>query len=195
MSEDLNEAASRQLTTLDSNQFAQLMTTVATALRQTTPPPPTSTALTTDQQAVALQYRLLRNGLGRFSSVSEAFDRALIRMEQVQYQGWSELLFLDPIPAAARSMVLVVESERVPGELPGYLENGRRVYRVEGESDMKVIELVEFLDQFDVPIAAGVPVQARPDSTYQRPESGISDRPYGAPPQTSAAMRRSQKSH
>ena len=49
---------------MDQQQFTQLMASVAAALRQTTTP------LTADQQTVALQFRLLRNGLGRFASAS-----------------------------------------------------------------------------------------------------------------------------
>ena len=140
---------------MDQQQFTQLMASVAAALRQTTTP------LTADQQTVALQFRLLRNGLGRFASASESPDRVLIRMDQIQYPGGSDLVFRDPIPPDAVSMVLTVDSSRASGDLPATGDDGMFSYEVDRERETKVVELVEFLDKFDVPIAAGVPLQVQ----------------------------------
>lgn len=147
---------------MDQRQFAQLMTTMADALRQTTTP------LSTDQQAVALQFRLLRNGLGHFESASEAFDRALIRIDEVHHGGRIELVFHDPIPRAARSMVLVIGSRRVQRPLPGPRKYGLYGHALGGDLGQLAVELVELLDQFEVPVAAGVPslVQGRPGDDY-----------------------------
>ena len=151
----VTESLSTQDTTqveMSSQQFSQLITTVAAALRQTSAP------LTPDQQTVALQFRLLRNGLGRFSSASEAFDRALLRVDQVHEGGRSELVFHDPIPGDARTMVLVVDSRRVPQQLPSLREYGLHGHGL-GDELVRVVERVELLDQLGAPIAAGVPVQ------------------------------------
>jgi hypothetical protein len=158
---------------MDQQQFAQLMTTVAAALRQTTAP------LTAEQQAVALQFQLLRNGLGRFRSASEAFDRALIRVDQVQYPGGSELVFHDRIPRDARSMVLTVDSRRAPRELPASRDDGILWHRVDRDEVIRIVELVEFLDRFDVPIAAGVPLQVQGWGEDRDPVSDVADRSSG----------------
>lgn len=137
---------------MSPQQLSQLITTVAAALRQTTSP------LTAEQQTVALQFRLLRNGLGRFSSVSEGFDQALIRVDQVHDGARSVLVFHDPIPDAARAMVLVVGSRRVAEQLPGVDGDGRHRHGLGGGLE-QVVERVELLDQLEVPIAVGVPRQ------------------------------------
>jgi hypothetical protein len=147
---------------MSERQFAQLMTTVATALHQPAAP------LSTEQQQVALQFRLLRNGLGRFQSASESFDRALLRIEQIQHDDAIELVSRDPIPREAHSMILVIDSHRIRHERPGLPTDGRWHHMVGGVRE--VVELVEFLDQFDVPIAAGIPVQiAGPSGEERRP--------------------------
>lgn len=140
---------------MDQQQFTQLMTSVAAAMRQTTTP------LSREQQTVELQFRLLRNGLGRFASASEGPDRVLIRMDQIQYRGGSELVLHDPLPDGARSMVLTVDSSRAPRGLPETREDGICWHQVDSDQVTRVVELVEFLDQFDVPIAAGVPLQVQ----------------------------------
>lgn len=159
---------------MDKEQFAQLMTTVVAALRQTAAP------LSPSQQTVALQFRLLRNGLGRFRSASEAFDRALIRIDQIRYQNWVELVIHDPIPPDARSMVLVIDSDRIRLTLPGYMGDGKYVHRFGGDSSTGLVELVEFLDQFEVAIAAGVPRQLQDSFQEEVPEQEISQTNAGA---------------
>lgn len=148
------DAASAGLS-MNEQQFTQLITTVAAALRQTSAP------LSADQQAVAFQFRLLRNGLGRFESASEKLDRALIRVDQIQYEGGSLLEFHDPIPPGARSMVLTVDSRRATDQLPASRDDGSYWHPVDSDQVTRVVELVEFLDQFDIPVAAGVPVQVQ----------------------------------
>lgn len=192
VSEDPENTAPRQAASLDQDQFAELLTTVATtvatALRQPPSRPRTSTSLTKEQQAVALHYRLLRNGLGRFQTASEAPDHILVRVDQVQHYDSSELVFHDPLPRDARSMVLLIESQRETRPLDGSVDQRR----VGGD-----VDLVEFLDESDVVIAAGVPLQVLGDARNHYPErvdtSGEDDpSPYGAP--SKGRQSRSQRS-
>lgn len=148
---------------MTEGQLETLMSRLAGAFRQ--PPAPQSPG----QQAVALQYRLLRNGLGRFQSASEAFDRALIRIDQFQHDESSiDLVFLDPLPDDASSMVLLINSQRIPRGLPSSGRDGIRYAQIECDPATTVVQLVEFLDQSGVPIAAGVPVKIQRQSDYER---------------------------
>ena len=195
VSEDPENTAPRQAASMDQDQFAELLTTVATtvatALRQPPPPPQTASSLTKEQQAVALHYRLLRNGLGRFQTASEAPDHILLRVDQVQHYDSSELVFHDPIPDDAAFMVLVVDSQRETRPLAGSVDRWRF-----GSDVQRVVELVEFLDESKTLIAAGVPLQVQGDARNRYPEpvdTSTQDEgpPYGPPSKTRPRSQRS----
>jgi hypothetical protein len=138
------EAATQQLS-VNGDQLEDLVSRLVAAVRQTGPP------LSRSQQDGVLRFRLLRNGLGRFHSPSEGYDRSLIRMRQIWYGDDSRLVIDDPLPSEVYSMVVVVDSDRRPtNEVPT---------RGDEVPTYGFIELVEFLDRLGVPVAAGVPVQ------------------------------------
>ncbi len=165
---------------MNDRQFAELVTTVATALRQT------STPLDPDQQEVELRFRLLRSGLGNFYSASEGFDRALIRIDQVHYDGWIQLVIHDPIPDKTRWMVLFIGEERIYLDVPGASDDGRRHHRIEGDVADKVVDLVKFLDLAEVTLAVGIPVQIHGRYGDRSPRSEFSaNDPNPTPSRTS----------
>jgi hypothetical protein len=133
------------------NSMHELAAAIVTAMRQ-------PKQLSATQQRVELKFRLIRNGLGNFGGHGDdPGDRALIRMTQTRANkdGGCELELLDPLPARAR-VVLITPEHR------GGVERVRigQKHHDPIEVGFSPIARVDILDDFDVPIAAGIPALA-----------------------------------
>jgi hypothetical protein len=104
-------------------------------------------------------------------------------------------VFHDRIPDAARSMVLTVDSCRgVPQDLPATRADGMCWHPVDNDEVTRVVQLVEFLDESGVPIAAGVPLQVQGGVEHQDARSAVAERDQDIPePRPSSSKQVSPK--
>jgi hypothetical protein len=115
--------------------------------------------LSREQHQAALQYRLIRNGLGNFGGHGDAGgDIALIRMTQTVTDDRIRLTFQDALPLASSELAVYAGT-------PPKLVDTIKITRARADSywvcehtaELKPIVRVEVLDQGGAPIAAGVP--------------------------------------
>jgi hypothetical protein len=139
------------MTDMSAQEFAKALATVLT----------TQDPLSPGQQQAALQYRLIRNGLGNYGGHGDAGgDLALIRMTQTLLPDRVRLTLQDALPRAASQLALYA------GIRPQLIETvwitGRRTgsyWVCQNTLDVQPIVRVEVLDQAGAPIAAGVPTE------------------------------------
>ncbi len=117
--------------------------------------------LSSDQQRVVLQYRLIRNGLGNYGGHGDASgDIALIRLTQSVRHDHIWLAFKDPLPrTAARLEAYSDDSPEQIDTIPISNPKVRGVSVFEGKGALPSIVRVVVLDPDGTPIAAGVPSQ------------------------------------
>jgi hypothetical protein len=136
------------------DQVFAIATAIANALRQQDP-------LTPDQQRVALQYRMIRNGLGNYGGHGDAGnDVAVIRMTQtVVNRRVSRLTFEDPLPVNASQLTLYVRArdQKIVVTLKSIDPQNRSYVVLDDPDDDERIERVDVLDRLGAPIAAGAP--------------------------------------
>jgi hypothetical protein len=138
-----------------TNMTAQdLVDALGAVLRPQTPLDP-------NQQRVALQYRLIRNGLGNYGGHGDAGgDAALIRMTQTVMNGRIWLAFDDPLPATtARLVAYAGAPPKQIDSIPISDPTAAGVWVCEGRGVLVPIVRVDLLDRGGAPIAAGVPTQ------------------------------------
>lgn len=158
-----DDSTSMQIS-MSEEQFQRLLRTVtSTVAGQAATLNQTADAMTPEQKLVGLQYRALRNGLGRVTTSSEGSNRTLIRIVQNFYRDGSELDFPDPIPDAAASLMLTINERRVPMDLPKRGSDGRLIVVLTELKPDTPVRLVEFLDVGNSPIAIGVPSRGEVD--------------------------------
>lgn len=132
----------------------ELANALATVLRPQDP-------LSPGQQQAALQYRLIRNGLGNYGGHGDAGgDVALIRMTQTAADNRIRLTLQDTLPRSASQLAVyvgtppqLVEMLKVSGSQPNSYWVG------ENTPEDRPIVRVDVLDQAGAPIAAGVPTE------------------------------------
>jgi hypothetical protein len=119
------------------------------------------TPLDPGQQRVALQYRLIRNGLGNYGGHGDTGgDTALVRLNQTVVNGRIWLAFEDPLPfATARLVVYSGAPPRQIDTIPISDPTVSGVWVWEGKGSLAPIVRVDVLDRGGAPIAAGVPTQ------------------------------------
>lgn len=132
----------------------ELANALATVLRPQDP-------LSPGQQQAALQYRLIRNGLGNYGGHGDAGgDVALIRMTQTLVFDRIRLTLQDALPRSASQLALyvgtppqLVETVKIIGPQTG------SYWVCEHTPDVKPIVRVDVIDQVGAPVAAGVPTE------------------------------------
>jgi hypothetical protein len=122
------------------------------------------TPLNPDQQRVALQYRLIRNGLGNYGGRGDAGgDVALIRLTQTVMTGRIWLAFEDPLPVTAAQLVAYA------GDPP------KQIHTIPISDPTVGVVRVDVLDRDGAPIAAGVPT-LRPLSAVGMTQTVVNSR-------------------
>jgi hypothetical protein len=136
--------------------------------------------LTSGQKRVALRYQLVRNGLLRHVNPAETVNQVLMTITQrirkdyvekdCQEKYYLELATTDPIPPAARSLLVTIGDTREPGKLSRAGRDGVFAELPVCESTVGA-SLVEFVDTLDArtgsTVAEGIPSPLKKQNRYR----------------------------